>query len=54
MSIQSFAGYFFQQTGEDLSVLDSTTTSTEGLFASNCTNWLDDVVLADSDVKTWL
>src|SRR5215831_12350865 len=54
MSIQSFADYFLQQTGYDLTSLSIPNSGAQGQFSSNYTNWLDDVVLTDSDVQTWL
>jgi hypothetical protein len=43
MSIQSFTDY-----------LDGQALTSQGVFAKNYTAWLDNVVLGNSDVQTWL
>src|SRR5262249_54834094 len=45
MSIQSFTAYLAQH---------HATLNNQNSFAKNYTAWLDNVVLADSDVQTWL
>jgi Ca2+-binding RTX toxin-like protein len=54
MSIQSFSDYFYSVTGQNLDSLIASETLTQSSFSVNYTAWLDTVLLADSDVQTWL